>query len=557
MFVEEILAAAGPNMTVQFDSVDNLKPIDSSKVYNIFFVDSYNSFRKIFKKMTPHSFDNQGWYLIVFTNYKQKQYFEMKQMLDDFWTTYTVNVNIVLKSRETPKEGNMFTYFPFGKNYCEKVYPVLHNTYISGKGFVINIEHFPKKLSNMFNCPVTAVTFENPPFVVFIVNEDGSIIVWGIEGLLMLTLSERMNFSLKYEIQNESSWGFLDESGHSSGAISMVMKKEVNLTFGFFVSTALRNIFMDATFSYYSTNLIWVIGPGEPLDFFERFYKPFHSSVWICLVITFFISIAAIAVIKCQSRNVRNFLFGTGIQNPILNLVNVFFGGVLTKLPGRNFARTLLGLFFVYSFVIRNAYTGALFRFLQSDLRTHEIKNFNEMVASNYSLVVLDFIPNLISRNSSASKNTLEINLKQYESFRSHIHDGGNHIGLLASDDHVAYWNKQEFPDHYYNHCKERILTINLCLFLNKISCLTDEFNRHIMNFNANGLLNLWKKIYRNKSYLKKKAIAGEPEKLSMENLRGGFSFLAFGLIASVLVFAIELFVQQTRNVHRNSQVIQ
>lgn len=551
--VEEIIPELLLNVTILSDSSEDLWKNTHKKIYNLFFVDSYKSFMKIYVTMKESNFDHQGWYLIIFTIYRETQKIEMQKIFDDLWKIHVINVNIILKDKENHEKCEMFTYFPFAENYCEKVFPVLLNTFVSGKGFIEDVEPYPNKMANMYGCPINAVTFDIPPYVIVEEKDGGGVEVNGFEGILIKTMAEVMNFTITFNIQDDTFWGSIDEQGKSSGAISSVMKKEVNLTFGFFILSPLRNTFMSASEIYYTTNLVWVVAAGDPFNQFDRFFKPFNVSIWICLAFVFIVSVITICIIRCRSLKVRNFVFGTRIRNPIQNMVNVFLGGPMTKLPRRNFARTLLGLFLIYSFVVRNAYTGALFRFLQKDFRTVPVNDFSEMLGKNFSLFVLDFNTEKNSDFVKLPPRLMIINLKQYNDFIGFIRDDVERIALLASDDLVAYWNQKEFPDHFFHHLPQIITSANLCFYMHKTSCLKTEFNRHIQNFNSKGLIHKWKRIYRNKKFLYEKSYNKEPQKLKMDNLSGAFSFLIFGYVAAVISFALELFWRQIRHVHRRN----
>jgi Ligated ion channel L-glutamate- and glycine-binding site len=188
----------------------------------------------------------------------------MQKMFDDLWENYMINVNIIQKVDQNPKECQMFTFFPYSKFYCEKVFPVLMNTFVADKGFIKGEDHFPNKMSNMHQCPITVATFEIQPFVVLeTTKSDGSLQIGGFDGMLIQNLAEKMNFKLHYKILNDTLWGTIAEDGTSSGAISMVMHKEVNFTAGYFTSSPLRNLFMASSYVYYTSNLIWVIPPGQ------------------------------------------------------------------------------------------------------------------------------------------------------------------------------------------------------------------------------------------------------------------------------------------------------
>jgi hypothetical protein len=207
-------------------------------------------------------------------------------------------------------------------------------------------------------------------------------------------------------------------------------------------------------------------------------------------------------------------------------------------------------LYLIYTFVIRNAYTGAMFRFLRSDLRTNEVKSFNEMIERDFSFFSLDFNDEHVETNEKFPGKLLVINMKQYETFVGYIRDEVPNIALLSTEDLVAYWNQKEFPEHFFNNLPQVISSVNLCLYMHKTSCLTNEINKHIMNFDSNGLMNVWKRFNRDRSYLKKKKIVEGPQKLTMENLEGAFTFLLIGQVGALLFFIVELIWKQIMNVH-------
>lgn len=113
----------------------------------------------------------------------------------------------------------------------------------------------------------------------------------------------------------------------------------------------------------------------------------------------FVISFFVVFLLKYQPSTVRNFVYGNDIKTPCLNIANIFFGGSLHKLPVRNFARTLIGLFMIYSLVIRSSYQGALFNFMKGDFREEPVNDLKTMVEQDFTFYVIessvDYIKNL------------------------------------------------------------------------------------------------------------------------------------------------------------------
>lgn len=120
----------------------------------------------------------------------------------------------------------------------------------------------------------------------------------------------------------------------------------------------MRNRYMKSSYIYYTSNLIWISPPGRLFTSFEKLFKPFGRIMWTCTLIIFVVAFLTVFVVRLQSTSAQNFVFGRGNSSPCLNIVNVFFGGSLSKLPVRNFARTILAFFMIYCLIIRSSYQG-------------------------------------------------------------------------------------------------------------------------------------------------------------------------------------------------------
>lgn len=185
----------------------------------------------------------------------------------------------------------------------------------------------------------------------------------------------------------------------------MVIENEVNFTIGYTPQTVLKDLYMTSSYAYYTSNLMWSIPPGRLYSSFEKLFQPFKRIVWLCTSVVFISSFLVVIAMKFQPKNHRNFLYGRGTQTPCLNIVNIFFGGSLSRLPMRNFARSILCIFMLYCLVIRSSYQGALFKFMQMNTRDIQVESIEEMLAKNFSFYILDSsrefineIPNVMTR---------------------------------------------------------------------------------------------------------------------------------------------------------------
>lgn len=200
-------------------------PIDLRKRYNnIFFIDYYPSFRKLYDNMSEDLFDYRGLYLIVLTHETEDRFFlqHIKRILMDLWEKYIVNVNIVVAAPGSNDSVTlMYTYFPFTPFSCGRVYPIIWN-YFQGGRFTMKNEFYPNKLKNLHKCPIKLGTFQVPPYVMIEQGEQGLITLNGFEGILINQLALAMNFSLEIILSTDS-WGYLSENGkNSSGASYLV-----------------------------------------------------------------------------------------------------------------------------------------------------------------------------------------------------------------------------------------------------------------------------------------------------------------------------------------------
>lgn len=111
---------------------------------------------------------------------------------------------------------------------------------------------------------------------------------------------------------------------------------------------------------------------------------------------------------------------------------------------------------------------------------------------------------------------------------------------LLSSEEHIAYLNAQEFPENHFHFAGEIFLAFNLCIYLHRQSCFTENINQNILKFKNSGLLGEWVEEFVDRSYLKERKIS-EPKVLVNDQLLGAYEMLAAGLLLGVFVFLLEI----------------
>lgn len=364
------------NTTISMEDCDKIS-VHNKRVYLITLITNYENFQSFYGEINSERFDYGGFYLIVLTNGMIQ---EIQQIFTLLWSIFIYNVNILVEDND----GNisMITFMPFKENECGQTTPTIINSYEVQFSSWKSPIYFPRKINNLFKCPIKIAIFETPPFLSKS-TETGKISGSDIE--LVNGLAEALNFRVDTNFMTEpGSWGTIYDNGTSTGALKKVIDGDIDLTVGGWYLTKLRLKYMSNSESYYAMPLILVIPPGAQLTAFGKLFRPFHNIVWIVLVLTLLFGVLIIFIIKLQSNEIKRFIFGMETSKPYFNMLIALAGGSQTVLPSRNFARFLLMTFLLFCLVIRTLYQGALFQFLQADDREKEAQTIDELMDKGF-----------------------------------------------------------------------------------------------------------------------------------------------------------------------------
>lgn len=150
--------------------------------------------------------------------------------------------------------------------------------------------------------------------------------------------------------------------------------------------------FITQPYLFQSNNM--AVPPGEEFTGYEKLLLPFDSSTWLLISVTFVIAYSTIFVVNLSSIRVKNYIFGTNVSTPSLNVAAIFFGISQHVSPRRNFARFLAMLFVMFSLIIRTAWQGKMFEYLQKNITKSEVQTIEEMIQRNFTFYMLDQFEN-------------------------------------------------------------------------------------------------------------------------------------------------------------------
>lgn len=242
-FIDATLDRSNETM-VNIEDLTIEKTVEQS-VYNLIFIDDVESFRydehkfpktvcrkpylfflhrSLFKKIKRGKFAYSGYYTIVVTTPNLatfRRVYITKRILDVCWSVYITNVIVVWPP--SPIIGDtktlIYSYFPYSPTHCERVLPILLNRYQNGQ-FLSDRKLFPRKLENMFQCPIVVATFDFYPYTMVEKTTDR---FYGFDVNVVQELAVQLNFSLNIQVPDDGNdRGFILENNTVTGIFGMV-----------------------------------------------------------------------------------------------------------------------------------------------------------------------------------------------------------------------------------------------------------------------------------------------------------------------------------------------
>lgn len=410
-FINMMLLRKGAGLAARLDShKDILKISNRRKKNNIILLYDIRAFRVLNKNIEEGKFALSSYYLIVFPKGK---YAEIEEIFATLWIKNIYNVAAIIGSAD--KSIEVMTFFPFRGTVCGDTTPVRINRFINGS-FTNNLQSlFADKFTNLHNCALKISTFEDHFSIIKTKTANDSFELSGFDIELLRELSRALNFRLDIKLHDEPEpWGNVFENGTVSGALGEVANRKAHIVIGRCFLLAQRIQVADFSSVYFSFPEVFVVSPGREKTQFEKLLQPFDKTVWIFLLITVgagrLMVLLLNSKLKVVEKNVR-------IRDPGMKVLAGALGVSQPKNPTENYSRFLLLIFLIFFLVLRNAYQGSLYKYLQSDERRDAIETIDEMVEQGFdlylyesNLVIFENQPKILARFVHASFNLMFYN---------------------------------------------------------------------------------------------------------------------------------------------------
>ncbi|XP_055842730.1 uncharacterized protein LOC129909681 [Episyrphus balteatus] len=506
--------------------------------YNIIYVDSASSFRRINPGVKTKHQDFSEFYLVV---YQPLTFDNLSQDLEGIftycWSYHIVNVSIMLM--DSMGILRIFTYFPFNKKKC------FSTSIVEIDGLTFK-EIFPSKSRNLHQCELIGAIWWNPPYVSWKKGSTNIDRFIGLEGQMLIEVARNMNFTIKVDTpKNDERRGLIFPNGTVTGAVKMLQEKQAHFSTGCFRYTLDRAVVLTASYSFYQTVQVFFVKTHiEPWTSFEIMLYPFDIYIWYLMLIIIISTIMLSIFLEKYQPNILMFVFGSGKSGNVFNIFTVLLGYPITPEPRRNFARFILILWMFSALVLRNSYQGLVYYLLSSNLAKLPPDTSKELAEQNYVAVVSSSSNDTLSQLPIIRNGNLRLLVKKINEQDTYpiLENSSMKLASSLPRDFVSYHVAKTKKYGVFHILKESVFTHQIVVYFTKHSFLTARFDEVLKSFRSFGLIEYWASKNLADDMIEKNPFEPKGEvSLKMDQFDGVFWLLSSCLIVSVLIFVVEL----------------
>ncbi|KAL7036911.1 hypothetical protein ACKWTF_008991 [Chironomus riparius] len=422
---------------------------------------------------------------------------------------------------------------------CDDTTPKVINSFKNGK--FSKALKLTKRINNMNLCPITVTTFLDTVATMKKTFANGSSTLHGSDIHMIQTISKMLNFTLNLRFREGAQQnGVIYENGTLTRGFGDIKNGNTEILMGNLFLKESRAKHFGYSIPYMNYPVLVLLSPSPKLNMLEKLLSPFDTTVWILLLLTISFGIVVILIINVRFKCLKTIVYGSGINDPMTNLFQIFVGQPLVLLPKKNFARFILMMFLILTLVIRSVYQGSLYKFLQSDGTHKEPQTIMELLDQEYVFVVsvsnLDIMKKYQSKIKYITKPQDEM-AYAYSDLDAFI-GGTEKRAVFTLKLELIYYglNHDKFP---YKICKEQYFTINIALFFNQNFYLQKAIDDAILRISAYGFMKHWLKEYDRTDRWKYKD--KNPAVMTFKHLSGAFCLLVIGIVVGICVIVVEI----------------
>ncbi|XP_055920930.1 uncharacterized protein LOC129952399 [Eupeodes corollae] len=543
IFLDVIDDIMKKNWTFSLQIDVNNKIVQSTGDHNLWFIDSYEAFRRLLPWIPAYHTDSQLYYFLVLRNKvfeKSHVHDEIQSIFHDFLQFMIANVNVITETASG--EVLFYTFYPYQESDCRSSKPVITQTFRNNGSIKSITPFFPPKTDNFHQCPLrirtgndVVLNMGNFSINNQLVNYEMSF----LEAYMFTEISERMNLTLEIYTTDHSKPFKLSNNGTILRHVPQqpLVYGELDVAFGFYANTAKLIRFVSNSVPYYLTNVVITLYPhSDTLLSNAWVLVPFTSVTWICIFGSFALISGCAILIKRNTKFCR--IFNLENDHPAsLEILSIAIGVSVGHLPRKTNLRFCFVVLSLSTLVLRSAYQGKLFDAYRGRAMADLPHTIQELFAENYTIYAHSHYQTIVNY-----VNEIEYLNLQDLGIRSRA------FSFLELEERIALVTSFVYIYTFYT-LEERqklvsaaILQEQICLYFQQHSVIRPNINDIVMKLEESGILHNWRKNFESiNAYRLQAGDSRTAEPLVLERLTFTF-YLAGALIAiSCLVFLFEL----------------
>lgn len=271
--------------------------------------------------------------------------------------------------------------------------------------------------------------------------------------------------------------------------------------------------------------------------------------IFICPLLWFILHDIETGLNNGTRRNRLKFLFAALFDN-----FRIVLGSSLYKLPKYGIEKFFLVCLLLCYLIINNYFQSILISILTITDFERQINTLEELSESSVKvgvppgmLQVIYYYFNQTEQFNLVQK-LQELNMTKYYRIQENVFTIPTEIGVIANFDRIEYLSKQRPVFHMV---QESFIPMFCSYHMTRGSPYKEMFQSHVTRIIEAGLYSLWKR-QTNDAWLKMNLTdtidTGGFKAISLNNFRGSFYILFFGLGLSLFVFFVEIMCSRLSN---------
>ncbi|XP_016948911.1 uncharacterized protein LOC108023783 [Drosophila biarmipes] len=517
-------------------------PVPGRKRVNLLMVDSFAGLLDTNIAQSNADFDDPDYYFIFLQTRDHLIPRELQLILDHCLAHFWLHCNVMIQTAQV--EVLVYTYYPYTADSCQAAHPVQVNAF-DGRHWRRNSKMFPDKLNQMHGCPLTVLTWHQPPFVELVgyASEIGQR-AGGFEIQLVEHMARRMNFSLQLaDIAVQRPDAHRLAEGAKEGPIERLQDRKANLSMGYFRKTARRNQLLTTPMSYYSANLVAVLQLERyRISSLALLAFPFELSVWLLLLLALLIHLGLHLPGRSSSPGRHD---GSGG----LQVVALLLGAALARLPRPWRHRFIAAHWLWASIPLRISYQSLLFHLIRLQLYSTPSFSLEQLLAEGFQGICTANTERLLLEMPLVARNPGSLHSLDTASDWDVLsalqrNRNGKIFAVTNQDVTRSFMHSSSQPDAYHV-VKQPVNVEYIGMYMPKHSFLFEKVDDCIRRLDASGFIHAWQRAAFAGVHRREQMTMTSRRYVNHAKLSGIYVVMSGMYLLSGLVFAGELVLRR------------